>query len=77
MIRCYLSKILGDRRIKIVELSRETGINRGTLMRLYHEKAERVDLAAVSTICEYLDCRVEDLFEYIPDSAKESSPENS
>ena len=71
MIKCNLSAILGEKRIKVVELSRLTGINRGTLMRLYHEQAERVDLSIISILCEHLECKVEDLLEYVPDSANE------
>lgn len=71
MIKCYLSKILGEKRLKISDVTRDTGINRGTLTRMYHEKAQRIELDVVNSLCEYLDCGVADLFEY----KKENPPE--
>lgn len=69
MIKCHLSRVLGERRLKISEVSRETGINRGTLTRLYHETAERLELDVLDGLCRYLDCSLNELLEYVPDSA--------
>ncbi len=65
MVKCHLSKLLGEKKLKLSDLSRETGINRGTLTRLYHETAERVDLSIIGELCDYLECNVGDLFEYV------------
>ena len=67
MIKCHLSRILGEKRLKIADVVRDTGINRGTLTRLFHEQAQRVELETINELCLYLDCQVQDLFEYIPD----------
>lgn len=67
MIKCHLSRILGERRLKIADVVRDTGINRGTLTRLYHEQAQRVELDTINELCRYLDCQVQDILEYIPD----------
>lgn len=64
MVKCHLSRLLGERRLKISDVARDTGINRGTLTRLYHESAERIELDAISKLCAYLNCQVNDLFEY-------------
>lgn len=63
MIKCNLSRIMGEKKLKISEISRDTGINRGTLTRLYQETAERIDLDVLDQLCNYLDCTVGDLFE--------------
>ena len=63
VIKCHLSRILGEKRLKVTDVARDTGINRGTITRLYHEKAERVDLASIEKLCRYLDCGVGELFE--------------
>ena len=63
MIRCHLSRILGEKRLRISDVMRDTGVNRGTITRLYHEKAERIDLASVEKLCRYLDCGIGELFE--------------
>jgi putative transcriptional regulator len=63
MIKCYLSKIMGERRLKIADVAKDTGINRGTITRLYNETASRVDLEVIDQLCEYFDIKVENLFE--------------
>ena len=65
MIKCHLSRILGERRLKIADVARDTNINRGTITRLYHETAQRVELDTLDQLCAYLDCNVSDLFEWI------------
>ncbi|MBW2185824.1 MAG: helix-turn-helix transcriptional regulator [Deltaproteobacteria bacterium] len=72
MIKCHLSKLMGAKRLKISEFSEETGINRGTITRLYHEQAERVELDVLNKVCRYLDCELGELFEYIPDEINEN-----
>lgn len=64
MIKCHLSRLMGERRIKIAELARDIGINRGTLTRLFHERATRIDLDAIDQLCSYFGCQVGDLFEH-------------
>jgi len=62
MIKCNLSRIMGEKKLKISDVSRDTGINRGTLTRLYQETAERIDLEVMDQLCDYLDCDVGELF---------------
>lgn len=64
MIKCHLSRLMGERKLKIVDVARETGIHRGTITRLYQETASRVDLEVIAALCEFFDCQVGDLFEY-------------
>ena len=63
MLKCHLSKLMGEKRLKISDISRDTGINRGTLTRLYNETATRVDLDVIEQLCNYLDIPVGELFE--------------
>lgn len=63
MIKCHLSRILGERKQKIAEVSRETGINRNTLHRLYNETATRIELDVIEQLCRYLEIEVGELFE--------------
>jgi len=39
---------MGEKKLKIVDIARETGVNRGTVTRLYHETASRVELEVVA-----------------------------
>jgi len=64
MIKCHLSKLMGEKKLKIVDVARDTGVNRGTVTRLYHESASRVELETIDALCRYLGCEVGDLFEF-------------
>ena len=66
MIRCHLGRLLGEKKLKIADVARDTGINRGTLTRLYYETAERYDVDALDRLCRYLDCSIGDLLEHVP-----------
>ena len=70
MIRCYLSRILGERKLKISDVARDTNINRGTITRLYQENFTRIEKDVVDTLCQYFNCSIEELFEYVPDEPK-------
>ena len=63
MVKIHLSRLMGERKLKISDVARDTGLNRGTITRLYHETAERVDLEAIEKLCIYLGCEVKDLIE--------------
>lgn len=65
MIKCHLSKLMGEKKVKIVDVARETGVNRGTITRLYHETASRVELDVIEALCRYLECEVGELFELV------------
>ena len=70
MIKCHLSRLMGERKKRIADLARETGLARNTLTLLYDESAVRVDLAVVSQLCEYFGCSVGELLEHVPDQGR-------
>ena len=70
MIKCHLSRLMGERKKRIADLARETGLARNTLTLLYDESAVRVDLAVVSQLCEYFGCSAGELLEYVPDQRR-------
>jgi putative transcriptional regulator len=63
---------MGAKRLKISDVTRDTGINRGTITRLYHETALRVEFEALSQLCSYLECDLHELLEFIKDSEADS-----
>lgn len=65
MIRCNLSRILGEKRIKVAELAREIDVNKNTIHRLYNETATRIDIEVIDKICVQLNIEVGELFESI------------
>ncbi|MEN1613711.1 helix-turn-helix transcriptional regulator [Pseudomonas aeruginosa] len=42
MVKCHLSRLLGERKLKISDVVRDTGINRGTLTRVAQALSARV-----------------------------------
>ncbi len=67
MIKCHLSRLMGERKLKIADVARFTGLHRNTITLLYDETAVRVDLDAIEKLCTLLECKIEDLFEIIPE----------
>ena len=65
MIKCHLSRIFGEKKLKVAEVSRDTGINKNTLHRLYNESSTRVDLEVIEQLCRYLDIEIGELFEIV------------
>ena len=72
MIKIYLSRILGEKRITQAELARQTGIRPSTISDIYNEMTERLNINHLDKICEYLNCDITDLIEYIPDKQKKT-----
>jgi putative transcriptional regulator len=64
VIKCHLSKLMGERKLKISDVARDTGLHRNTITLLYQETATRVDLEAIDALCRYFNVAVGDLFEW-------------
>lgn len=58
---------MGEKRLKIADVARDTSINRGTITRMYYEEASRIDLDVIESLCRYLDIGVGDLYNIITD----------
>ena len=65
MVKCHLSTLMGRHKMKIADVSRETGLNRSTVTAMYNEDVKRVDVEAIDKLCELFNCQVSDIFEYI------------
>ncbi len=68
MIKCHLSRIMGEKKLRVADVARAVGIHRNAITLLYEETATRVDIETINKLCAFLDCGIEDLFEYLPDS---------
>lgn len=67
MIKCHLARLMGERKMKIIDVARETGLHRNTVTLLYKESAKKVDLDAVERLCILFDCEVGDFLEIVRD----------
>ncbi|MFN4329294.1 MAG: helix-turn-helix domain-containing protein [Limnobacter sp.] len=65
MIKCHLSRLMGEQKLKVIDVARATGLHRNMITLLYNETATRVDLAAIEALCKLFDCQVGDLFELV------------
>ena len=72
MIKIHLSRILGEKRMSQAELARQTGIRPSTISEIYNEIADRLNIEYLDRICEYLNCSITDLIEYIPNTHKKT-----
>ena len=64
MIRCHLSRLMGEHKMNIADVARDTGLHRNTITLLYKENATRVDLDAIDRLCKLFNCQVGELLEY-------------
>lgn len=58
---------MGERKLKISDVARDTGLHRNTITLLYQETATRVDLDAINVLCKYFKVAVGELLEYVAD----------
>lgn len=49
MIRCHLARLMGEHKMRISDVARQTGLSRATVTLLYKETAQKVDLEAVKS----------------------------
>lgn len=68
MIKCHLSRLMGERKLKIIDVARDTGLHRNTITLLYQESAVRIDLDALEILCRYFNVEVGEFLELVNDS---------
>lgn len=65
MIKVHLSRLLGEKRMKISELAKETGLHRNGLTRLYNEETDGIKFDTLEKVCKALNCDISDLIEIV------------
>ncbi|AVW96703.1 XRE family transcriptional regulator [Vibrio parahaemolyticus] len=68
MIKCHLARLMGERKLRIADVIRETGLSRNTVTLLYKETAQKVDLEAIDKLCVLFNCQVGELLEQSPEN---------
>jgi putative transcriptional regulator len=61
---------MGERKLKISDVARDTGLHRNTVTLLYQETATRIDLDAIDSLCRFFGVQVGELFEFTDGEAK-------
>jgi putative transcriptional regulator len=67
VIKCHLARLMGERKMKIVDVAEATGLHRNTVTLLYKETAQRIELDAMEKLCRLFNCEISDLFELVDD----------
>lgn len=67
MIKCRLSRLMGEKRVRLIHVARATRISRNMLAKLYYDRAKRIDLGDLEKLCQYFGCAVGEFLESVPD----------
>jgi len=67
MIKNNLSRILGEKRMKMTELCSLTGLSKSTIFRIYHDQISNISIETIDKLCNVLECNTQELFEHIQD----------
>ncbi len=65
MIIINLDVVMAKRKMSLNELSEKVGITLANLSILKNNKAKAIRFSTLDAICRVLDCRVEDIIEYV------------
>lgn len=82
MIRFKLGEMIEKRqfaegrRVTINEIASATGLNRMTLSKILNQRGYGTGTETIDRLCQFFGCKVEDLMEYVPDSADTASSQN-
>ena len=61
----HLPTLLAERRLKVADAVRATGISKTTLHKIYNDQSSRIDFDTIDKLCEYLEVGVGDIFEHV------------
>jgi len=67
MIRIKISELLGIHKMTRKKLADLVGVRPNTIGDMYNENTKKIDIELLNKICKTLDCKVEDVLEYISD----------
>ena len=71
-IRIKLEEVIQQSSLSKNKVAQLSQTQRGQLNHYFKGDIQRIDLAILSRLCYALDCRVEDVLEYIPPQTKNS-----
>lgn len=72
MIKCHLNRLMAERRLKVADVVRDTGLPRSTITALWNDTATRIELPTLSALCQYFGCDIAALLEFQPESSGRS-----
>lgn len=69
MIKCNLSTLMGERRLKVSDVAAMTGIHRNVITKYYRDEPALLSRDVINKLCKSLDIGPADLLEYVPETA--------
>lgn len=66
MVKNRLRVLLAEKKKKMSDLEKETGLSRSAIRGLYYETSKGVSFKTLDALCEYLNCDVGDILVYNP-----------
>lgn len=76
-IKIKINEMLEKRGISKTQLTYLAFVQRGQLKKLMDGEAARVDFDVLARICNALDCKIEDILEYVPEDPEEQEENNN
>ncbi len=70
MIRINLDVMMARRKMSLNELSARVGITLANLSILKNNKAKAIRFSTLDAICRALDCKIEDILEFVEEEAR-------
>jgi len=70
MIKVNLAVKMAERKIKINELSKRSGISRPTLTSLYYERSKGIEFDTLERLCRALDIPIEEIITIVNSNQK-------
>ncbi|WP_212515127.1 helix-turn-helix domain-containing protein [Acinetobacter soli] len=64
MIVCNLPVLLAERRMKVADVARATGMSKTTLHKLYNGQSTRIDFETLEKLCMLLQVQVGDVLQF-------------
>ena len=68
----HLDRVMLERKMSLIELSREVGITNVNLSKLKTGKISAIKLSTLESICEALDCQPGDILEFVSEDQMDS-----
>lgn len=76
-IKIKIADVMKEKQISKTKLSYLAFLQLRQLNNLINEKAARVDFDVLARICHALDCKIEDILEYVPKDQEEQEENNN
>lgn len=65
-IKVHLDELMKKQNLSLNKLSFRAEMQRTQLRKYYRNDIQRLDVAVLTRLCYALDCKIQDLIEYIP-----------